>query len=99
MYTPDYLDTSNPHPWLRNNFSSNGWKEISGRPTSKIDDVSGMNFIGKNHMNELRNVYIYYTIKIFIINKYPSNYYRLMSRKINLLMKAHSKAIAPQRMI
>ena len=65
-YAPDYLDyddsivfsivdTSNPHSWLRNNSSSNEWKEISGRSNSKIDDISGVNFIGKNHMNELRN--------------------------------------------
>ncbi|CAH1762720.1 9378_t:CDS:2 [Entrophospora sp. SA101] len=65
-YVPDHLnyddpivslnvDTSNPHPWLRNNFSNEEWKKISDKSSSKINDVGNANFIGENHINDLRN--------------------------------------------
>jgi len=65
-YAPDYLnyddpivssivDTSNPYSWHRDGFSVNEWKVISEKADSKINDVSSVNFIEENHMNDLRN--------------------------------------------
>nr|CAG8632214.1 11463_t:CDS:2 [Entrophospora candida] len=85
-YAPDHLnyddpivssivDTSNPHPWLRNNFSNEEWKKISDKSNSKINDVGNVNFIGENHMNDLRNHFYFirknstYTKKDKFINE------------------------------